>query len=521
MIFQRNNKSVALPGIATGILLFLTINVAMGVDMPLRAFHLDPYIQDVNAWIDPAAPDYHRLIWPIAYQQAKTEELKQQLLNPWQWDYVQGFLRAEEGPQRRNDWSIRTYLIAGDGTYRDAWGANYRKHSRAWKDQLAGNVNLTQFSTASFAMSRRAIAVDNLPGRALPTRDPHYHDFSLPGEGYPFDNLQMTSIWAGTPLYIAGESLDGVWYYVLSSSVAAWVPASGVAHASEDFVVRWTRATNEGLTAVTRSDTAINDARQLLLHGYLGAVFPSVRRSDRDVNRVLVPQKNADGLAVAMDASIASNRSASVPIAATPANFAELLSGQLGRVYAWGGKNFYNDCSLELKNLYAAFGIWLERNTYYQSLQGTPTDLSALWHEDSNRVQRRIDYVKANAEPFKTLIYIPGHIMLYTGLEHVDGLQEAGIYNTIWGLAPPNREERVIIGQASFLPLLGSYPGQEELESLADKSGFVLVAFGEELIETNITAEGGSALQSNRHLFRDKRWYQRPTSSHPLPPPRP
>lgn len=69
-------------------------------------------------------------------------------------------------------------------------------------DQITYNMNIAQFANLDYNSNNRAIAIDNLHARALPTNDVHFYSNKIAGQGYPFDNLQETAIWAGTPLYV-------------------------------------------------------------------------------------------------------------------------------------------------------------------------------------------------------------------------------------------------------------------------------------------------------------------------------
>lgn len=56
--------------------------------------------------------------------------------------------------------------------------------------------------------SARGIAVRETLVRVLPTADPAYYDPRQAGQGYPFDNLQMSSVHPGTPVYVLAASRD-------------------------------------------------------------------------------------------------------------------------------------------------------------------------------------------------------------------------------------------------------------------------------------------------------------------------
>jgi hypothetical protein len=152
-------------------------------------------------------------------------------------------------------------------------------------------------------------------------------------------------------------------------------------------------------------------------------------------------------------------RSNILPMPVTPdrAHFALVLKEMVDQPYGWGGMNFYNDCSQELKNIYTPFGIWLQRHSSLQ-VQGLKIDnLDDVKNEDA-----RIDFTRKHAHPFMTIAYIGGHIMMYVGEDEND---IPVFYQNIWMVREKNTSQTQIIGQSLFLPL---NIADENLHSLAD-----------------------------------------------------
>lgn len=153
----------------------------------------------------------------------------------------------------------------------------------------------------------------------------------------------------------------------------------------------------------------------------------------------------------------------------TQGNIATLLKWMSGRPYGWGNYNFYNDCSAEIRSLLMPFGMFLPRNSEEQILATSKViDLSR------ENVSTRIHYLKERGKLFTTLVYIPGHIMLYIGNVAIDNQMVPMTYQNIWGLHPEVSKSRSIIGGSVFFPLLRSYSENIELISLADKAQFKL-----------------------------------------------
>jgi hypothetical protein len=98
-------------------------------------------------------------------------------------------------------------------------------------------MDLYALSSSEFKEEYRAISVRNTHARALPDSAPDFFHASIPGQGFPFDNLQESAIWTGTPLYVFSVSKDKAWSLVLTpDSYFAWVKSDDIAYASPGFI---------------------------------------------------------------------------------------------------------------------------------------------------------------------------------------------------------------------------------------------------------------------------------------------
>ena len=126
-------------------------------------------------------------------------------------------------------------------------------------------------------------------------------------------------------------------------------------------------------------------------------------------------------------------------------NFKASISSLLGEKYGWGGFEGLRDCSLMTKNLLFAYGIWLPRNS---KLQGNIGEIYSFYGMDN---LQKTAQIKAFGKPFRTLLYMNGHIMLYAGI--VD--ENIAILHDIWGLKTID-DGREIIGQIALTtPFIG------------------------------------------------------------------
>jgi cell wall-associated NlpC family hydrolase len=444
-------------------------------------FPIENYAQHITSWLNPNLSTYNRDLLSSAYQMARLQQLQHIYFgtsvedsSPWSKAYLDFIFN----PSLQQGKSI----LAGEEHYinefdnqrrhgdRLGYGMNYRPYPSRWIEQIWHNMNLQQFESLSYQINNRAITTENLLARLLPTNDPFFLSSKLPGEGYPFDQLQATHVYAGTPLYIIGASQDKSWLLVLSPDYIAWVRSQGVARVDSKFIQQWQQAAYSGLAGITQTNTSIIDKQaNYRFTGYVGMLLP-VMASTANRVKVLMPVKQANGMASIAYATLAKENAAILPLAATPANFVRLITSLQGRPYGWGSTNFYTDCSAEMKAIFSLLGIYLPRNAANQVLAGKLISLNA------KSAAERLSYLQRQGIPLLTLIHLKGHVLMYIGnYIMADGKPFAQSYQQIWGLAPPDRSRRAIIGQSVFLPLLLQYPEDIRLASLASGSVFELI----------------------------------------------
>lgn len=453
----------------------------------ISLFPIEHYDQNVDHWIAPSRSDLDTPFLTPAMQRAQFAALQARYFgtgpgdpSPWNRAYIAGRVYANGGIgiaalQARR---LARFDNTGKPPRSLGYGMNFRPHTKPWIDAIAQNVNAGQFDQAPgyYDPARRAIATTALPVRELPTLDPSFYDHRIAGEGYPFDNLQVSAVRPGTPLYVLGTSADGGWSYVQTPDVQGWVRSDGVATVDEAFVAAWRDAARVALGVALAASVPVRDASGVFRFdapaGTLLPLRPSTAPADEATRDVMVPVRDADGRALLRTATLRAEAFAPAPLAATPRHLAMLLKALIGRPYGWGNENFDNDCSAELQSIFAAFGVWLPRHSSTQMSAGTMTDLS-----DSTPAER-LDYLARHGEPMRTLIYIGGHVMLYLGNTERDGRAVPLVYQDVWGLRPADNSRRSVIGGSVILPLLLRYPEDRKLESLAATPTFRISIIG-------------------------------------------
>jgi len=450
---------------------------------PVTLFPMAAYSQDVDHWIDPARPDYDKPFLAPDAQRAQFEALTARYFgtgpddpSPWNPAYIGSRVYGDNGADigALETGKLEIFDNAGKSPRRVGYGMNFRPHTEAWIDAIARNVDAAQFDRISaYDASRRAIATTTLLVRDLPTFDPSFYDHRLAGEGYPFDNLQVSAVRPGTPLYILGTSADGGWHYVLTPDVQGWVRSDGVARVDETFVAAWRAAFRKMPGVVIAASAPVSDSAGVFrFDAPAGTLLPMQPSPLTGAHVVLIPARDADGRAVLRTGTLPEDRIVDAPLAATPRHLAWLIKALIGRPYGWGNTNFDDDCSAETQSIFAAFGVWLPRHSSTQMSAGDAVDLS------DETPAARLDYLSKHGQPMRTLIYIGGHVMLYLGNVEFNGRSVPLVYQDVWGLRPADDSRRAVIGGSVFLPLLLSYPEDPTLQSLAATPTFQISIIG-------------------------------------------
>ncbi len=447
------------------------------VNVPISIFPIADYSQNINAWLPPGAKNDNERILSAKVQSLRLHDFYDHVFSsgklsasPWNADYVRRILQASPGLGTTEHKVIYSFDNATRAPSYINYGENFRESSKYWLQEIAANINMKQLNNETYNFSNRAIAINNIHGRILPTNTPSFFKFTIPGQGYPFDNIQVSSIWAGTPLYILSRSNDRAWDLVLTPSLIAWVPSTEVAFVSKNFIYHWQRAAKKHLSAIIVTNTPIISHEQFRFNAYIGSVFPAIVARDNKIKYILVPVKAKSGYASYQYALVTKYNVALMPLPATRHMFATVMKTLLNRPYGWGGMYFYNDCSEELKSLFTPFGIWLPRHSSNQIRAGKEVNLNA------NDMHERLQYLLDYGSPLMTIIYIGGHIILYVG-KFPDAKTKGSVamtYQNVWGLHPADNSSRSVIGMSVLLPMLEQYPEDNKLQSLAAKKYFEL-----------------------------------------------
>ncbi|WP_418764820.1 NlpC/P60 family N-terminal domain-containing protein [Mailhella sp.] len=322
----------------------------------------------------------------------------------------------------------------------------YAENLRPWTDAAWENMRYNAALDAVSGRGRAAIVTRNADLRLAPTVKPRFARVEGAGQGWPFDDFQQSSVAVGTPLMAYHASRDGAWLLVRAPMAWGWIAADSVAFADEDFQRTWKAAP---LGAVVKEGVSLKSAGAFLALANIGAVLPMNGSS------LLVPVRGSDARAGVVSAPVEAGDALPMPQPLTARAVAVVGDRMMGESYGWGGMYGNRDCSAMMRDLFASFGVWLPRNSSAQAKAGDFHSLQGLSADAKEKA------ILQGAEPFRTLLWLPGHIGLYVGSFAGDPV----FFHDIWGVRSrlrDGREGRVILGRAV---ITGLRPGAERSDS--------------------------------------------------------
>ena len=338
------------------------------------------------------------------------------------------------------------------------YGENKRKHTREWYSRLLQNTALDNYPNALY----RAITVRNSSLRALPTARPHFNKPGGDSDGWPFDNLQRSSVASNTPIFVCHLSADKTWALVETSFTFGWMPVEDFGRVDDSFINQWEAGR---YVVITRDQTRIfYQNGQFALNSSLGHRFPLVGETPENLEILVAATGVMSDSAVIKKSQVSRDAAAVSPLRLTSLNVVKIANELIGEPYGWGGLYGNRDCSSMTRDFFSVFGLWLPRHSEDQVKEvGTYIDLQGMTSEQKEKV------IMEKAIPYLTLIWRKGHVMLYIGAKDGQPL----IFHNVWGVRTKDLrgyEGRKIIGQAVITTL---HPGRE-LRNFDAKAGDML-----------------------------------------------
>lgn len=360
----------------------------------------------------PQDPSYYaNQIKPFSKSKQKEfdEKFNKKYFEPWG-------LSALDIPEQDFGWEIR--FITKIPIYRAKGAIIPAKVYNKWIE----NADYGRIDTKKY----KAITVRRTNVKALPTSSSFFKDPKKTGEGFPFDYNQNSALHINVPLYISHLSKDKRWAFVRASYAFGWVKTSDLALVSSDFIKTFK---NDHYAMVIKDNLRLYHNDKDISIVKLGALFPISKDQ-----KYLVASRDAKGRAHIEKVRV--NNPAVIakkPLPFTAKNVGMLAKEFYGEPYGWGGSYECRDCSATTRDFLGAFGIFLRRNSSKQAEDGDPVSIEGL-----TKATKKKKIIK-DAEPFRSLLYVPGHVVLYLG----EYKGEPVIMHTYWGIRKKDRTKLI------------------------------------------------------------------------------
>ena len=311
-----------------------------------------------------------------------------------------------------------------------------------------------------------------------------FGDPGEPGEGEPCDYAGNSAVSVGYPLLLSHYSRDGAWAFVRNDGVWGWIRSDAIKRISPQQADIYA---NSKFITILREGAVIYDGSGVeLFRARTGTILPYDFSGERDLGGTLGVQSVFSGEILTQFGSkryfISADDARLWPAPLDEQNSKIVAASLLGQKYGWGGYKFLRDCSLLTRDFLANFGLWLPRNSKAQSGRGERFSLAGM------SANEKLSFIGKNGVAYKTLLYMPGHVMLYVG--QVDG--KPAVLHDIWGLRTMDGG-RAVIGRTAITSLtIGSDRADiAEDRLLISRISAMSVLSGEENEENSAASDDG------------------------------
>ena len=309
---------------------------------------------------------------------------------------------------------------------------NHQLATASWFDKQIENSNFNDYNI----LPKKAITLKNVNIRVLPTNSPMFYDPTQPGEGFPFDYNQNSSLKINTPIIVSHLSKDRAWAYIESSTVGGWVEIGTIAYVDNDFIQEF-KTSNYFVSIKEKFPIYDPIFREYVK---VATIFPKKN------NKYIIAKRDNNQNAYISYIDLNNDEVESMPLAFNSENRIKIAKQLIDEPYGWGGLLNNRDCSSFTQDYFATFGKFLHRNSKAQLSNGKYFDMSKLTNNEKK------EFMKNNGVPFSTLVYLKGHIMLYIGIKENEPL----VLHNMWSVRLKDsngRKYRHIIGKATVTTL--------------------------------------------------------------------
>lgn len=293
-------------------------------------------------------------------------------------------------------------------------------HKLATQDYQQYQHNMQLEAIAASNPVEFALVVQRASLRTFPTYDRVFNaamDTDL-------DRFQESALFPGEAVALLHTSRDGKWVLVQAYNYLAWMETNKLAIGSRDEVQAFTQASPFLVVSGDKVHSNYVPKQQISeIQLDMGVRLPLVAPQDISTlvqgqnpyasHVVWLPTRNGSGRLTLVQALISRNQDVQQGyLQFTQGNILTQAFKFLGERYGWGHDFNARDCTGFIGEVYRSFGIWMPRNS---SEQGNG---EYGFNQRFAKNALMADKLQAIGQlEVGDLIYIPGHVMLYLGLD--------------------------------------------------------------------------------------------------------
>lgn len=343
------------------------------------------------------------------------ENFKKRRFAPWQ--------KNKKISLNEATWAFRVYNYK-----KKYYGENKKLLPKIWFDTQKNFANFKSF----LSVSKNAITIKNTNLRNFPTNKPIFLNFNKAGEGFPFDYLQNSVVSALSPVFVSHFSKDLSFAFVQTDMSWGFVDSRDIEFVDINLEQKFI---SSDYMSVTKDKRAIyTKGGKFAFHSRIGQILPILEENN---SSILKSFSIKDGKLLPL--FVSKDFLQKWPMQFNNKNISNLTQNLLAKPYGWGGFYDNRDCSMLTRDLLLGFGVWLPRNSRSQKNTQIKLNIKNLSNKEKKEMIMRY------AIPFFTLLYMPGHIMLYAGEKNGEPL----VLQDIWGLRTKDgdKEGRLVFGR--------------------------------------------------------------------------
>jgi hypothetical protein len=294
--------------------------------------------------------------------------------------------------------------------------------------EIEKNINYDAFN--STVNVRFAMTVRYAELRAIPSYEPFFSSLDT----LDLDRSQITQLDLASPVAVLYSTLDGEWFYAVAEIAEGWLHKDTIAFCRQYVIKDYKTWDRHAVIVSPKADIYLNEnSTEFFDYVSMGTALP-IAGIKGELAEIRIPKMKKDGT-LGFQKAYANLSDISVGyMKYTQRNVIQQAFKHLNSPYGWGGMNGEQDCSSFLRQIFACFGIKLPRNSTGQ-IQSA--GIFAGSFEKGEPEHLRAQRIIKNGVPGITLIYFPGHIMLYAGSEGAVPY----IIHSIWGYGEETESE--------------------------------------------------------------------------------